>query len=314
MLRLRSAFLTLAVACVTFACSTPHQGADSVLVDRYMGSSGTTQIGSNTLLLVNNATYPPEQLLTDMIVSDINAAQTGRVSFVRRTLDDFSGIEVGIGLGDPRHKLHLHNGPLAPFTFTPRPVNIALTNDATGRTTTDGLLVGIEIGGSARINQQEDLPLALATGGLDRFVIDANGRVGIGAFAPQATLHVGGAAGVDGIMFPDGTLQTTAATPGASLPSGVIVLWSGSTGSIPSGWALCNGQNGTPNLTDRFVVGAGNSFGVAQVGGSGSHTHLTPGTGGSGHLVDDNAGGTDFREQPSNHLPPYYALAYIMRL
>ena len=35
------------------------------------------------------------------------------------------------------------------------------------------------------------------------------------------------------------------------------MLWSGSTSSVPSGWALCNGSNGTPNLRDRFVVGAG---------------------------------------------------------
>ncbi len=37
------------------------------------------------------------------------------------------------------------------------------------------------------------------------------GNVGIGQTNPQAKLHIGGTAGVDGIMFPDGTVQTTAA-------------------------------------------------------------------------------------------------------
>ena len=50
--------------------------------------------------------------------------------------------------------------------------------------------------------------------------------------------------------------------------SGMIMLWSGSTSSVPSGWVLCNGSNGTPNLRDRFVVGAGSSYAVNAQGGS----------------------------------------------
>ena len=49
-----------------------------------------------------------------------------------------------------------------------------------------------------------------ASTGDDQFLIRASGGVGIGTNDPQAMLHVGGTAGVDGIMFPDGTLQTTA--------------------------------------------------------------------------------------------------------
>lgn len=52
------------------------------------------------------------------------------------------------------------------------------------------------------------------------------------------------------------------------IPSGVITLWSGSSASIPSGWYLCNGANGTPNLMDRFVVGAGSGYAVGATGGS----------------------------------------------
>ena len=71
-----------------------------------------------------------------------------------------------------------------------------------------------------------------------------------------------------------------AATP---IPAGGIFLWSGSIGSIPAGYALCNGSNGTPDLRDRFVVGAGSTYAVNATGGSAdsvvvSHTHSATST------------------------------------
>lgn len=74
------------------------------------------------------------------------------------------------------------------------------------------------------------------------------------------------------------------------VPAGVIVLWSGSSASIPSGWYLCNGLNGTPNLMDRFVVGAGSSYSVGGTGGSKdavlvSHTHTYSGTSSTASLT-----------------------------
>ena len=60
--------------------------------------------------------------------------------------------------------------------------------------------------------------------------------------------------------------------------TGMIMLWSGSSASIPATWYLCDGSNGTPNLMDRFVVGAGSAYVVGATGGSAnavvvSHTH-----------------------------------------
>jgi microcystin-dependent protein len=52
-------------------------------------------------------------------------------------------------------------------------------------------------------------------------------------------------------------------------------MWSGSIGSIPSGWYLCDGSNGTPNLTDRFVIGAGSTYAVNGTGGATSVTLIT---------------------------------------
>ena len=79
-------------------------------------------------------------------------------------------------------------------------------------------------------------------------------------------------------------------------------MWSGSIASIPTGWALCNGSNGTPDLRDKFVVGAGNGYSVAATGGSAdavvvSHSHGLSGgsvtlSGGSATLSGGSASGT----------------------
>jgi hypothetical protein len=90
----------------------------------------------------------------------------------------------------------------------------------------------------------------------------------------------------------------TAPTPATPTPAGVIVLWSGSIGSIPSGWALCNGTNGTPDLRDRFVVGAGSTYAVDATGGSAnaitvSHTHTFSATTASNGAHQHNLAGND---------------------
>ncbi len=143
----------------------------------------------------------------------------------------------------------------------------------------------------------------------------------------------------------------------AAIPSGGIIIWSGSVASVPSGWYLCNGSNGTPDLRDRFVVGAGSTYSVAATGGSAnaivvshnhtatstvtdpSHAHNTyPGNGTvnigtyvagaevrGGTIVYNSTEtattgitvGTTVASSGSSgtnaNLPPYYALAYIMK-
>ena len=59
---------------------------------------------------------------------------------------------------------------------------------------------------------------------------------------------------------------------GATLPAGVIVMWSGTLASVPSGWALCDGANGTPDLRDRFIKGWQNGVNPGGTGGSTSYT------------------------------------------
>ena len=156
-----------------------------------------------------------------------------------------------------------------------------------------------------------------------------------------------------------GTGATTAGTARTNLdvaqavyavPSGGIIIWSGSQASIPTGWLLCNGTSSTPDLRDRFIVGAGSTYAVAASGGAAnailvSHTHTFTGTalgthqhtlGGAGNGLADGSNGGAWYNGSSNtsavsagtpagtnstegssgvnaNLPPYYALCYIMK-
>ena len=87
-----------------------------------------------------------------------------------------------------------------------------------------------------------------------------------------------------------GTLAATALTGDGSaltgivsIPSGLIAMWSGTNANIPSGWNLCDGNNSTPDLTERFIIGREASTNTNNSGGSNtvtlaegnlpSHTH-----------------------------------------
>jgi hypothetical protein len=146
-------------------------------------------------------------------------------------------------------------------------------------------------------------------------------------------------------------IATTAFVLANGVPTGAIIMWSGSIASIPSGWLLCNGSSGTPDLRDRFVVGAGTTYAVAATGGSAnatlvSHTHtasvvdpghahtflIGPRLGGSYNYPSNSDSGsangvgtnsnttgisvtnsTEGSSATNANLPPYYALAYIMK-
>jgi microcystin-dependent protein len=184
------------------------------------------------------------------------------------------------------------------------------------------------------------------------------------SWTSAGTLNITGSLQLDNAVGTSGQVLVSsgsAATPtwGDAFVTGMIMLWSGSTGTIPSGWALCNGSSGTPDLRDRFVVGAGSTYAVDATGGSAdatlpSHTHTGTTNGGGSHnhsiphyLVQAVAGTGDIDRDNEyqqwkalsgqstgsigNHthsfttassgtsatnanLPPYYALAYIMKL
>jgi len=130
-------------------------------------------------------------------------------------------------------------------------------------------------------------------------------------------------------------------TTSTALPTGIISLWYGSIASIPSGWSLCDGSGSTPDLRDRFVVGAGTggSYAVDATGGSttsGAHTLLTAEIPAHTHTVlirgftgAHSSGSQDYTDEYTTQnsgstggggthshaatIPPYYALCYIMK-
>ena len=199
----------------------------------------------------------------------------------------------------------------------------------------------------------------LSSDGTDTVWIDANttsvanaNNVGTNlnsTDADQFVTFVGASSGnnpirVDaGIKYNPSTNRLTAgsfAGDGANLTnltvdgfvSGMIIAWSGSEASIPTGFVLCDGNNNTPDLRDRFIIGAGNNYNVDATGGSKdavlvSHFHTTEnfvgrsnyaeprnfGVGTDGNL--NSTGNTDTKGESGTdkNLPPYHALCYIMK-
>jgi hypothetical protein len=95
-----------------------------------------------------------------------------------------------------------------------------------------------------------------------------------GPTGPQGETGATGATGATGPEGPQGPQgETGPAGDGGGVPTGVILMWAGLLSSIPTGWALCDGQNGTPDLRDRFIVGAAADANPGTTGGTSSHGH-----------------------------------------
>ena len=170
-------------------------------------------------------------------------------------------------------------------------------------------------------------------------VILGNGTSAVSFVAPGTTGN---------LLTSNGTTWASTAAPTAFV-TGMIIIWSGSSASIPSGWLLCDGSSSTPDLRNRFVVGATSTYAVGATGGSAdaivvSHTHTATvtdpthnhsytsfnsiGVAGGGNNVGATstsattgsastgitvANSTTGSSGTNANLPPYYALCYIMK-
>lgn len=120
------------------------------------------------------------------------------------------------------------------------------------------------------------------------------------------------------------SVPSPGSVPEESLPIGAIVMWSGAIASIPSGWALCDGTNGTPDLRNRFIRGVPNSStNPGATGGSTTHDHSgqtgIASSNSNDHGREDSAYSKPNPEHThsissTNHLPPYYEVAFIMKI
>lgn len=176
-------------------------------------------------------------------------------------------------------------------------------------------------------------------------------------FATYPKTYLGVVVANDSEMLPRQMIASVgyAFAAGNGVPKGGIIMWSGTT--VPEGWALCDGANGTPNLKEKFIIGASATYSIGSTGGSVTidvnHTHNddhnhSGGTNGmsviDSNSVDDNdsSGKTNVMDDTDhshsftanwksqqglgattqwmnqnnivNKLPPYYALAFIMKL
>lgn len=93
------------------------------------------------------------------------------------------------------------------------------------------------------------------------------------------------------------------------MPQGAIILWNGYISNVPDGFALCDGTNNTPDLRNRFIVGAGVDFGVYTPSGFGNNIMS------AGYFPVGQQGGEQghklmINELPShNHISPYISNA-----
>jgi hypothetical protein len=310
----------------------------------------TTNINLGTALeeaIVGTASVPFSSADVTLTLTNTNGTQAARHLRLNLTGTSGGARNLILGSGCQIDKPYIINNGLA---------------DAVTVKNTTGTGVAVPAGKSMWVYNNGTNVVEVVTASATPFEVSSGG--GTGAYTLTANnVIIGNGTSAVGFVAPgtsgnlltsNGTTWTSAAAPTAFL-TGMIILWSGSIASIPSGFALCDGTSGTPDLRDRFIVGAGSTYAVDATGGSAdatlpTHTHTAtstvtdPGhnhqfeirnqiangnfaytstaasivgtgttttetTGITVATTNDNAGTSG----TNANLPPYYALAYIMK-
>lgn len=257
----------------------------------------------------------------------------------------FSNQKVGIGTSEPKTKLQVTGGTDATLKETSGYFVVGQT-EGLNIVMDDNEIMARNNGKTSALHLQADggdLMLHNNKPDSEKIVIKDSGNVGIGTTSPKAKLDV------KGDCIAEGTVKAEKFVGDGAVVAGMIMMWSGKIEDIPSGWALCDGQLGRPDLRDRFVLGgSGRDVGIS--GGKKTHQITTeemprhrhqiyaasgdryygsrdfdgvPGGSKQGNQVagDSHYKATDWHVteyqgsgSPFEIMPPYYVLAFIIKL
>ena len=245
-------------------------------------AAGINVLGGDTPIGAGSTIYNSGAAIFTGIITAPSAVFTGNVSIAGTlTYEDVTSID-SIGIITARSDIRA-NGNIVGDNAT----NVSGINNVTATAFygNGANLTGIDatkiITGNTQvqtIDTGSNGHVKVITEGGERLRISNGGQIGLS----------GANYGSSGqVLTSQGSGSAAAWTTVIGVPSGIIAVWSGSEGSIPSGWYLCNGSNSTPDLRNRFIVGAGSgsSYSVGNTGGSNtvtlstsqipSHSHTT---------------------------------------
>ena len=235
-------------------------------------AAGINVLGGDTPIGAGSTIYNSGAAIFTGIITAPSAVFTGNVSIAGTlTYEDVTSID-SIGIITARSDIRA-NGNIVGDNST----NVSGINNVTATAFygNGANLTGIDatkiITGNTQvqtIDTGSDGHVKVITEGGERLRISNGGQIGLS----------GANYGSSGqVLTSQGSGSAAAWTTVIGVPSGIIAVWSGSEGSIPSGWYLCNGSNGTPDLRNRFIVGAGSgsSYSVGNTGGSNTVTLST---------------------------------------
>ena len=168
----------------------------------------------------------------------------------------------------------------------PNAAKMFLVNNGTDIVSAVSYFAALSTGAITAASLALTTPLAVTSGGTGSATVTANnviignsGGTGFSSVAPGTSGNV---------LSSNGTAWVSS----SAFVSGMIIMWSGSIATIPTGWFLCNGSNSTPDLRDRMVIGAGSTYAVNATGGSATTTLITANLASHTHTYSSTSGNT----------------------